>query len=226
MRPLYPSWEEKRLGGREARAGRGGLILGEGEAGPGSLMLWGCSAPRCLDLAGGTPSERWLLGSRQHPVPKPVQTMATWSGRPWASSSQPRFPPRLFVNLRGKGFCAGRSGGLWTSVAGGAEVSVLPACQQWGFQEGIPDASLLVGLHEESFPSGHYEAASALSSAPSSVQAGFCVPACSPPAVCLGARTLHVCAHPCVLRAFRLCCHRVVAALTAGRDGLLMAVCP
>lgn len=130
MRPLYPSWEEKRLGGREARAGRGGLILGEGEAGPGSLMLWGCSAPRCLDLAGGTPSERWLLGSRQHPVPKPVQTMATWSGRPWASSSQPRFPPRLFVNLRGKGFCAGRSGGLWTSVAAwcrGFGTSRLPA---------------------------------------------------------------------------------------------------
>lgn len=130
MRPLDPSWEEKRLGGREAQTGRGGLILGEREAGPGSLVLWGCSAPLCLDLAGEMHSEHWLLGLRQDPVPKLLQTMATWSGRLWASSSQPRFPPCLFVNLRGKGFCSRHSGGLWISVAAwcrGFGTSRLPA---------------------------------------------------------------------------------------------------
>lgn len=49
---------------------------GEREAGPGPLMLWGCSLPLCLDPAGETRSERGGLGLWQRVVPKPVPTMA------------------------------------------------------------------------------------------------------------------------------------------------------
>ena len=76
----------------------------------------------------------------------------------------------------------------------GAEVSVLPACQQWGFQEGIPDTSVLVGLHEESFPSGHSEAARALSSTPSNVSGQL-----------LRARALHVL--PVLMHGLCTCAH-------------------
>ena len=57
-------------------------------------------------------------------------------------------------------------------------------------------------------------------------QAGLRASVCVTRAVCRDARSVHVCTHPCVLQAFKFRRYGVAAALTAGRDSLLLAFYP
>lgn len=108
----------------------------------------------------------------------------------------------------------------------GAEVSVLPASSSGASRkESLTLLPVLVYM-KRAFPLGTARQPGSFPPRHQMWQAGLRVPACITHAICCDPRSVHMCTHPCVLQAFKFPCYRVAAALTMGRDSLLLAFYP